>query len=539
MPGSRSLRMSLLPVTSCPYHSTVQRKLRSPLTLAQVFALIICLTPFGRAQQSSAGDAPFNINAYRIGERLTYNVNYSRFVSAAHIELFVAGRDNFFGHEGIQLRAHVETKGVVNVALLSINNDYTTFVFPESGFPYRAQHVVRQAGRTSEASIDYTQPLATASPARLNTGESAGTLDLLSAVYRVRAMPLQTGSSYYTTVKNEGEEYRAQIRVDGRELIKTSVGSFEAIATHVNMKSGPDYDIVAYFSNDEWHVPVLINARYRGADVQIELAGSVVIAPPQTPSPGTVVVPTSPTPTPKPTPRPTPRPTPGPKPPVPLDLPFKVGEQLNYRVFLGKATTPIGSLNFEIKTRGRFFNRDGLQMVVNAETAGPAAFAVRDQITSYLDPMTLLPFRTELNLSEGKWRETKIYNLDQDRGAATLDGSRERIDIPVGTHDLVSAFYALRTFDLTPKRNNSISAMTIHHPRVLTVKSILRETIDLNGQKIAAIQLQLVTDDPQPDRMQIRIWVGDDGRHLPLRIAAVTELGPVHADLIVIPASSR
>jgi Protein of unknown function (DUF3108) len=523
--------MRLRPATSCPYHSTVQRKLRSALTLAQIAALIICLTSYGRAQQTSTVDAPFNINAYRIGERLTYNVNYSRFVSAAHIELFVAGRDKFFGHEGIQLKAHVETKGVVNVTLLSINNDYTTYVFPESGFLYRAQHVVRQAGRTSEAAIDYAPAATTGSSAPLNNGASSGTLDLLSAVYRVRAMPLTTGASYYTTVKNEGEEYRAQIRVDGREMIKTSVGSFNAIATHVNMKSGPDYEISAYFSDDEWHVPILVNARYRGADVQIELAGSVVTAPQRTPPTRTVVVPTNP--------GPTPTPTPAGQTPTALDFPFKVGEQLNYRVFLGKATTSIGSLNFEIKTRGRFFNRDGLQITVNAQTIGPAAFAVRDQVTSYLDPTTLLPFRTEINLTEGKYHNAKNYNLDQDRGAATAEGSRERIDIPVGTHDLISAFYALRTFDLTPKRTNSISAMTIHRPRVLSVKSIQRETIDLNGQKMAAIQLQLITDDPQPDRLQIRIWVGDDGRHLPLRIAAVTDLGPVHADLVVVPVSPR
>ena len=141
--------MSLRHATSCPYHAEVQRNLRSPLTFAQSAILIICLTTVGSAQKSSNTDSPFNINAYRVGEHLTYNVNYSRFVSAAHIELLVAGRDNFFGHEGIQLKAHVETKGVVNVALLSINNDYTTYVFPDSGLPYRAQHVTRQSGRSS------------------------------------------------------------------------------------------------------------------------------------------------------------------------------------------------------------------------------------------------------------------------------------------------------------------------------------------------------------------------------------------------------
>jgi len=518
--------MSLRRATSCLYHATVQRNLRSPLTFAQLAALIICLTTSGSAQKSSASEAPFNVNAYRIGERLTYNVNYSKFISAAHIELFVAGRDKFFGHEGIQLRAHVETKGVVNVALLSINNDYTTYVFPDSGLPYRAQHVVRQAGRTLESSVDYTQS-GGASPARLNSGAPAGTLDLLSAVYRVRAMPLSPRATYYTTIKNEGEEYRAQIKVEGRELIKTSVGSFDAIATSVSVKSGPDYEIHAYFSDDEWHIPILVTARYRGSDVQIELAASAVTPPKSTQQTRTVVVPTNPSPT------PTPKATPT---SAPLDLPFKVGEQLNYRVYLGKSTTPIGSLSFEIKTRGRFFNRDGLQLIVSAETTGTVPIAIKDQITSYVDPTTLLPFRTEINYSEGKWRHTRNYNIDQDRGAATAEGSRERIEIPVGTHDLLSAFYSLRTFDLTPKTSDAVSAMAIHRPRALTVKSLQRETIDLNGQKIAAIMLQLITDDPQPDGLQIRMWVGDDARHLPLRITAVTEIGPVRAELIVVPA---
>src|SRR6185503_2123602 len=98
-----------------------------------------------------------------------------------------------------------------------------------------------------------------------------------------------------------------------------------------------------------------------GGDVQIELAASAVAPPPRTSTTRTVVVPTTPKPT------PTPKAT---QTSAPLDLPFKVGEQLNYRVYLGKATTPIGSLNFEIKTRGRFFNRDGLQIIASAETSG-------------------------------------------------------------------------------------------------------------------------------------------------------------------------
>lgn len=224
----------------------------------------------------------------------------------------------------------------------------------------------------------------------------------------------------------------------------------------------------------------------------------------------------------------------------PLDLPFKIGEQLNYQIYLAGTAASVGSITLSVRTRGRYFNRDGLLLSATAQTTPPGArvFPVSDRINSYVDPTTLLPFRTEIALSEGKYRANRNYDLDQNRGAATPEKGG-RIDIPVGTHDLLSLVYAIRTFDLTPKRQNAISIMAIDRPRTLFVSALRRETIELNGQKISTIFLTLTTDDTQPDRMQLRIWVGEDARHLPLRIAAVTELGAVRADLSINPVGPR
>src|SRR5262249_43430761 len=157
--------------------------------------------------------APFNAATYRVGERLTYDVSFSHFVSAAHVELLVAARGNFFAHESIQLKAHIETNGVINVALLSLNKDYTTYVYPDNGVPFRAQQVVREAGRTTEASVDYNQPAGTdALPPKLRMGELPFVYDLLSGLYRVRAMPLAYGSIYLISVRNENEEYLAEVK---------------------------------------------------------------------------------------------------------------------------------------------------------------------------------------------------------------------------------------------------------------------------------------------------------------------------------------
>src|SRR5712692_9879726 len=228
---------SLRRAATCHYHSKVHGKLKFSLKIAQLTALLISLTCTLHAQQKSdASQSPLNPAAYRVGERLTYNVSFSQFVSAAHVELFVAGRGTFFNREGIQLRAHAETSGVVNVALFAINNDYTTFVDPQTGLPFRSQQVVREAGRAAEASNDYNQPAGTdAIPNRLRTGEFPGTYDLLSAIYRVRAMPLTEGSSYFITVRNDGEVYQAELKVTGRQLVKTKVGSFNALMTRLNV----------------------------------------------------------------------------------------------------------------------------------------------------------------------------------------------------------------------------------------------------------------------------------------------------------------
>jgi len=138
--------MSLRDASGCHYHSKVHGKVSFSRKLAQfLFVLFIpCLTVAQQADNTAA--LPFNAAAYRVGERLTYNVNYSSFVSAAHVELFVASRGKFFWRDGIQLLAHVKTSCIINVALLSINNDYTTFIYPDSGLPYHSQQEVHYAG---------------------------------------------------------------------------------------------------------------------------------------------------------------------------------------------------------------------------------------------------------------------------------------------------------------------------------------------------------------------------------------------------------
>jgi hypothetical protein len=193
-----------------------------------------------------------------------------------------------------------------------------------------------------------------------------------------------------------------------------------------------------------------------------------------------------------------------------------------------------------VKPRSRYFNKDGLLLTVTAETTNAAqrVFYARDVLSSYVDPETLLPFRNETQLAEGKRRSKDTLTINQDYGAATTEQGR-RIEMPVGTHDYLSIFYAVRTMNLTPTKRNAVSLLVNGRPKTLIITALKRETIQINSQKIPAIQLSLTTDDPQPDKFQFRAWISDDDRRLPLRLTAMTELGMLRADLVILALNSQ
>src|SRR5689334_20013215 len=165
-------------LNSCKGESTLKRLLIISGALLMLFAPAR-LSP--AQQKDDVSSVPFSKSPYQVGEQLTYHVMFSNFVDAAHVELLVAGRGNFFTRDGVQLRAHIETTGVVNAALYSINNDYTSYIDPETGIPYRAQQVIREGGRTSDTSSEYNQPVGTvAIPPKQRAGEFPGTYDFIS-----------------------------------------------------------------------------------------------------------------------------------------------------------------------------------------------------------------------------------------------------------------------------------------------------------------------------------------------------------------------
>ena len=506
----------------------MKRSLKPPVISTLIILFLAFVFPVFAQEKDGGAPLAFSQSPYRVGERLTYNVAFSNFPSAAHVEIEVVSRGNHFGRDAIQLRAHVETNGVVNVALFAINNDYTTYIDSSTGLPFRSEESARDAIRSVGTVHDFNQPAGNEAIPPKQKG-FPGTYDFVSAFYRARALPLADGAVYDFSVRGEAVEYQAELKVVGRENIRTNVGSFPTIVTQIKVSNSPLKSLKIYFSDDERHVPVRVTARVSTGDLIAELAGSEIVKPPDatpTPTPAIVVAPA---------------PTPSQPPPeLSETLPFKVGEQLNYQVFIGNNNTPLGLATFQVRGRSRYFDRDGVFLTVTAQTTGAAAalFVARDQVDSYVDPKALLPYRTVMNLAEGQRRLNQTLTINQDSGLATSDKGA-RIEIPVGTHDYVSFLYVLRTFNLTPKKRSAISLLVENKPKTLFVETQQRELIQLGDRKVSAMALSVTTDDPQPDKYQLRVWISEDRQRLPLRITCVTKLGLLRADLAILPTTPQ
>ncbi len=171
----------------------MKRRLTIP---AAIILALLALMHAPAQSKRDITDGSFSPTIYRVGERLTYTVSFSNFLNAAHIELFVARGGKIFDRDALELRAKVETTEVVNVALYSINNEYTTYIDPATGVPFRSEQVIREGGTVSDTTSEYNAPVgADAIPDKLRMGEFPGRFDFLSVIYRLRALPLAPRST--------------------------------------------------------------------------------------------------------------------------------------------------------------------------------------------------------------------------------------------------------------------------------------------------------------------------------------------------------
>jgi hypothetical protein len=456
--------------------------------------------------------------AFRIGEKLTYNISFEKFENAGYAEIFVVSTGKLVDKNAVELRSKIRTDDFVSAAFYLIDEMRTTFAGAETGLPLFVKKTNLETGLPEETISNFLV-------------EPTMDFDLLTLIYRVR----NVGGIGNFTIRESGKTYNISFQNTVSESIETPAGNFETSVSTVQSDYFTEKGITNLrinFSIDEARIPALIRFKTDKGEFQLKLASLQVLnnQNPNMPTPTPSVVPT---------PVRTPTPIPTPKPylenqTLSPDLAFVLGETLEYRVT--NLTQPIGTLTLQAKERKLFQNQDSLLLTATVTKVEPGnqLFYLNDGINAQVNPNTLAPKFIEIKFNGLLSSINQTASFNQEAGTATFN-NKPPLEIPVGTHSLLSLAYAIRSFNLKPSadptnpvNDTRVAVFLDGKPYVFTLRPSNAEIINFKEEKISAQLITIKTGEPGYDRLNLRLWLSTDEKRVPLRFSA----GNYQADLI-------
>lgn len=219
---------------------------------------------------------------------------------------------------------------------------------------------------------------------------------------------------------------------------------------------------------------------------------------------------------------------------------FGFGEKLEYKVgykFITAGTGFFQILPDAIEVSGR--KCYDIRFQVNSLQSLEWLYKVRDTYRTVVDVNGIFPWLFEQHLREGNYKRDFKASFDQRNNFAytELRGKKKKIKVEPYIHDIVSAFFFVRTMNLS-----SMPKDTIFYLRnffndssySLGVKILGKQTVEVEAGKFRCIVVQplVVEGGLFKSEGEILIWLTDDERKIPVKVGTKIIIGFVGAELV-------
>jgi len=159
-------------------------------------------------------------------------------------------------------------------------------------------------------------------------------------------------------------------------------------------------------------------------------------------------------------------------------------------------------------------------------------YPVQDTVSSIIDSRGIYPLRFEKRLHEGSYhaRVSALY----DQKAHTLTTLDTVLSIEPFTHDVLSAFYFIRTRPLKVGDSFDLAAVSGRKKYNLRVICHGRETVKVPAGEFKTLIVEPVLkgDGLFKAKGKLTIWVTDDAQHIPVKMQSKIPVGSIKAELI-------
>ncbi len=159
-------------------------------------------------------------------------------------------------------------------------------------------------------------------------------------------------------------------------------------------------------------------------------------------------------------------------------------------------------------------------------------YPVRDTVVSVIDSRGIYPLRFDKRLHEGGYKASVTAVYDQARH--TVSTQDTLFPIEPFTHDVLSAFYYIRTQRLVVGDTLEMSAVSGKKKYNLKVLCHGRETIEVAAGtfKTVVVEPILKEDGLFKAKGKLTIWLTDDEAHMPVKMQSKIPVGSIKAELV-------
>ncbi|MEW5798013.1 MAG: DUF3108 domain-containing protein [Bacteroidota bacterium] len=161
-------------------------------------------------------------------------------------------------------------------------------------------------------------------------------------------------------------------------------------------------------------------------------------------------------------------------------------------------------------------------------------FEVRDRYETYLDTTTIVPWKFEQHIKEGKFKRDYVAVFDQRNNRARTD--KGEFQIPSDVHDIMSAFYYARTIDYSKfKVGQRIHLQNFFKGKTnpLDVKYLGKQKVDVEAGTFNCIIVEPMVKEGGLFKSEgrILIWLSDDENKIPVKVSTKVVIGSIDAEL--------
>lgn len=214
---------------------------------------------------------------------------------------------------------------------------------------------------------------------------------------------------------------------------------------------------------------------------------------------------------------------------------FGFGERLEFRV--GYKFITAGTAYFHVLPEPVIRNGQqcyDVRFQVRSLQSLEWLYRVKDDYRTVLDVDGIFPYEFEQHIREGGYKRDFKATFDQVQNVArTTEG-----EFPVTPfiHDVVSAFYYVRTLDLQNKKKGEIIPLKNFFDRQthdLGVKILGKQTIEVEAGTFRCIVIEPLVVEGGLFKAdgKILIWVSDDERKIPVKVATKIPIGSIDTEL--------